>query len=63
MKLINGAEGLMKIIMRTSLIFSILSALFLNLVHASVSGQSALDKPINIQVRNIPFTNFLKAIE
>lgn len=64
MKNFNGAYRLMKIIMRTSLIYSILSVLFLNLVQASVvRGQSGLDKSININVKNVAFTDFLKEIE
>jgi len=64
MKNFNGADSLMKIIMRTSLIFSILSVLFLNLVQASVvRGQSGLDKSININMKNVAFADFLKEIE
>lgn len=64
MKNFNGAYSLMKIIMRTSLVFSIISVLFLNLVQASaVKGQSGLDKSININMQNVTFTDFLKEIE
>jgi TonB-dependent receptor len=64
MKNFNGAYSLMKIIMRTSLVFSIISVLCLNLVHASVvKGQSGLDKSININMQNVTFADFLKEIE
>ncbi|EDM33927.1 putative TonB-dependent outer membrane receptor protein [Pedobacter sp. BAL39] len=64
MKNFNGADGLMKIIMRISLVFSIISVLFLNLVQASaVRGQSALDKQISINVKNAAFADLLKEIE
>ncbi|TDQ08204.1 TonB-dependent receptor [Pedobacter metabolipauper] len=64
MKKINEAGSLMKIIMRTSLIVSIASLLFLNLVHASsVKGQSGLDQKIDIRLQHVPFTTFLKEIE
>lgn len=63
MKFINGADGLVKIIMRTSLILSLLSVVCLNLVQASaVKGQSGLDKSINIALQNVSFADFLKEI-
>jgi len=63
MKKLNETKGLVQMIMRTSLIFSIITALFLNMVHASVKGQNGLDKSISIQVKNLAFTDFLKEIE
>ena len=52
MKKFNGANRLMKLIMRTSLIYTILSILFLNLVHASsVNGQVGLDKKIAVSLQ------------
>lgn len=64
MKFINGADSLVKIIMRTSLILSVISVVCLNLVQASaVKGQSGLDKSININMKNVAFADFLKEIE
>jgi len=60
----NRPKGLIKLIMRTSLILAILSILFLNLVQAStVKGQSALDKSVNINLQHVTFADFLKEIE
>jgi len=64
MKKFNGANRLMKLIMRTSLIYTILSILFLNLVHASsVNGQDGLDKKIAVNLKNVQFKDLLKEIE
>ncbi|RZK38592.1 MAG: TonB-dependent receptor [Pedobacter sp.] len=64
MKTKNSAKGLFNLIMRTSLIFSILSILFLNIVQATeVKGQSALDKQININLKQVTFVDFLKEVE
>ncbi|TDO24533.1 TonB-dependent receptor [Pedobacter duraquae] len=64
MKKFNGADSLVKIIMRTSLIYCTLSVLFLNLVQASaVKGQEGLNTRIDLHLKNVNFTEFLKAIE
>lgn len=64
MKKMNRPQGLIKLIMRTSLICSIFSILFLNFVQASsAKGQSALDKSVNINLKQVAFTDFLKEIE
>ncbi len=64
MKFFSGSCDLVKIIMRTSLIFSLLSVLFLNLVQAAVvKGQSALDKNIYINLQQASFADLLKEIE
>jgi TonB-dependent receptor len=64
MKKINEAKRLMKIIMRTCLIISIISVISLQLVGASmVRGQSGLDQRISINMRNVAFADLLKEIE
>ncbi|NRF40075.1 TonB-dependent receptor [Pedobacter foliorum] len=64
MKKINEANRLMKIIMRTSLIISVISLISIQLVVASaVRGQSGLDKRISINMRNVAFADLLKEIE
>ncbi|WP_256010171.1 TonB-dependent receptor [Desertivirga xinjiangensis] len=64
MKKINEASGLMKILMRISLLISIIFVTGLQLLAASVvNGQSALDQPISISIRNAAFADLLKAIE
>lgn len=51
------------IIMRASLIFSMICGLCLNMVHGTLKGQQGLDKHITINVKNIGFPEFLKEIE
>lgn len=64
MKNFNGAVRSMKIIMRISLIYTITSILFINLLHASVAvGQTGLDTKISLNLKNVPFKEVLKEIE
>jgi len=64
MKKFSGADRLMKLIMRTSLIYVILSIFFLQLIQAaSVSGQVGLDRKISLAANNIAFADLLKQIE
>ncbi|RZK80763.1 MAG: TonB-dependent receptor [Pedobacter sp.] len=63
MKKINETSSLKRIIMRASLVFSMVCTLSLNFLHASVKGQDGLDKKITVNVKNIGFVEFLKEIE
>ncbi|WP_443946960.1 TonB-dependent receptor [Pedobacter sp. AW1-32] len=64
MKNFNGAGRLMKILMRISLIYTLSSMLFMNLIHASVVyGQAGLDTKITLNLQNVQLKDALKEIE
>lgn len=64
MKNFNGANCLMKIIMRISLIYAITSILFINLLQATEAiGQTGLDTKITLNLKNVPLRDVFKQIE
>ncbi|MGF1925479.1 MAG: TonB-dependent receptor domain-containing protein, partial [Bacteroidia bacterium] len=64
MKNFNRATALRRIIMRTSLVFSIMCFFSLSFTMAAVvKAQTGLDKKIDISLQNVAFADFLKEIE
>ena len=64
MKNFNRAIALRRIIMRTSLVFSMMCFFSLSFATASaVKAQLGLDKKIDISLKDVSFADFLKEIE
>ncbi|GAA4904595.1 TonB-dependent receptor [Mucilaginibacter defluvii] len=64
MKNFSGAARPMKLIMRISFVYIVISALFINLLYASpANGQTGLDMPISLKMQNAHLSELFKAIE